>query len=119
VSRLDREPALLTTTPPLAPRNARDARENRSTERNDGHTRLRCMDTVVERAREELQAAEAELAVLKQEQVIRDLLRRRKPTVEATARLRQLREAAESLPSRNREERSAQSHSRERRHNAA
>jgi hypothetical protein len=77
------------------------------------------MDTVVERAREELQGAEAELAVLKQEQVLRDLVRSGEPTVEATARLRQLREAAERLSSRKREERFADRDSTERRDDAA
>jgi hypothetical protein len=90
-----------------------------STERNDGSSRLRCMDIVVERAREELQFAEAELAVLKQEQMLRELLRCGEPTVEATARLRQFREAVERLASRKREERSAESDSGARRDDAA
>ena len=77
------------------------------------------MDLVLEGAREELQFAEAELAVLKQEQLLRELLRCGQPTAEATARLRQFREAVERLSTRKREERSAQSHSRERRDDAA
>ena len=77
------------------------------------------MDPVLEGAREELQFAEAELAVLKQEQVLRELLRCGQSTAEATARLRQFREAVERLSIRKREERSAQSHSRERRDDAA
>ena len=76
------------------------------------------MDLVVEGAREELQFAEAELAVLKQEQVLRELLRCGEPTAEATARLQQFREAVDSLSSR-KEERSAQSDSGERRDDAA
>jgi hypothetical protein len=44
------------------------------------------MDIVFERALEELQLAEAELAVLKQEQVLRELLRCGQPTAEASAR---------------------------------
>jgi hypothetical protein len=77
------------------------------------------MDLVIQRAREELQFAEAELAVLKQEQVLRELLRCGEPTAEATARLREFREAVERLSSRKREERSAQSDSGERRDDAA
>ena len=77
------------------------------------------MDTVVERVREELQFAEAELAVLKQEQVFRELLRCGEPTVEATARLRQFREAVERLASRETGERSAESDFGARRDNAA
>jgi hypothetical protein len=77
------------------------------------------MDLVVEGAREELKFAEAELAVLKQEQVLRELLRCGEPTAEATARLCQFRQAVERLSSRKREERSAQSDSGERRDDAA
>jgi hypothetical protein len=77
------------------------------------------MDLVIEGAREELQFAEAELAVLKQEQVLRELLRCGQPTAEATARLRQFREAVECLSTRKTEERSAQSDSGERRDDAA
>jgi hypothetical protein len=77
------------------------------------------MDTFVERAWVELQFAEAELAVLKQEQVVRELLRCDQPTAEATARLREFREAVERLSLRLREERSAERHSEDRRNNAA
>jgi hypothetical protein len=77
------------------------------------------MDLVIQGAREELQFAEAELAVLKQEQVLRELLRCGQPTAEATARLRQFREAVERLSARKREERSAQRDLGERRDDAA
>ena len=77
------------------------------------------MDIVAERAREELQFAEAELAVLKQEQVLRELLRCGEPTIEATVRLRQFREAVERLSRRKRQEGSPEGHSGARRDDAA
>ena len=77
------------------------------------------MDIVAERAREELQFAEAELAVLKQDQVLRELLRCGEPTIEATARLRQFREAVERLSRRRRQEGSPEGHSGAHRDDAA
>ena len=49
------------------------------------------MDPAGKQALEHVEFAEAEFAVLKQEQVLRELVRTGVPTVEATALLRQLR----------------------------
>jgi hypothetical protein len=51
------------------------------------------MDIAAKRALEQIDLAEAELAVLKQEQVLREVLRKREPTAEATTVLQELRQA--------------------------
>lgn len=55
------------------------------------------MDVATRQAEEQLELADAELAVLKQEQVLRELLRTREPTAEGTALLKELRENVERL----------------------
>jgi hypothetical protein len=57
-----------------------------------GVRRSAFMDPLGERALEEVNLAEAELAQLKHEQLLRDLLTTEEPTAEATARLQKLRE---------------------------
>ena len=55
------------------------------------------MDHAARQALHQLELAEAELAVLKQEQVQRELLRMGEPTAVGTALLRELREAVERV----------------------
>jgi hypothetical protein len=55
------------------------------------------MDPLGERALKQVDLAEAELALLKQEQLLRDLLTTDEPTAEATARLKKLREVVARL----------------------
>jgi hypothetical protein len=50
------------------------------------------MNPLGERALEQVDLAEAELALLKHEQLLRDLLTTEEPTAEATARLQKLRD---------------------------
>ena len=58
------------------------------------------MDEHSERALSQIDLAEAELAVLKQEGVLRNLLSTGAPTAEATAQLVRLRELAEQMAER-------------------
>ena len=53
------------------------------------------MDRAAQQALEQLELAEAELAVIKQEQALRELLRLGEPTAEGTALLSKLRDAVE------------------------
>jgi hypothetical protein len=55
------------------------------------------MDPEIKQALDQIELAEAELAVLKQEQVLRELLSTALPTADATARLATLRKAVERL----------------------
>jgi len=55
------------------------------------------MDPETKHALDQIELGEAELAVLKQEQVLRELLSTGVPTADATARLAALREAVERL----------------------
>jgi hypothetical protein len=55
------------------------------------------MDPEIKHALDQIELGEAELAVLKQEQVLRELLSTGLPTTEATARLAALRQAVERL----------------------
>ena len=58
------------------------------------------MDELSERALSQIDLAEAELAVLKQEGVLRNLLSTGAPTAEAMAQLARLRELAEKMATR-------------------
>jgi hypothetical protein len=60
-------------------------------------SRLSDMDPAGERALEQVEIAEAELALLMQEPVLRDLLNTAEPTMEATARLQKLRDVVARL----------------------
>ena len=58
------------------------------------------MDPIVSRALEHVDLGEAELAVMKQEQVIRELLSTGRSTAEAIALLQELQDAAATLAAR-------------------
>lgn len=55
------------------------------------------MDIAAQQAGDQLDLADAELAVLKQEHVVRELLRLGQPTAEGTELLRELREHVERV----------------------
>ena len=62
------------------------------------------MDEHSERALSQIELAEAELAILKQEGVLRDLLSTGAPTAEAVAQLARLRELIEKIAARTKRE---------------
>ena len=65
-------------------------------------SQLSRMDQLGERAFDQVELAEAELALLKQEHVLRDLITTDEPTAEAKARLEKLREIVARLSSKGR-----------------
>lgn len=66
-------------------------------ELNNGSRVLGRMDPETKHALDQIELGKAELAVLKQEQVLRELLSTGLPTADATARLASLRKAVERL----------------------
>jgi hypothetical protein len=67
------------------------------TELDNGNRVAGFMDPEIKHALDQIELGEAELAVLKQEQVLRELLSTGLPTADATARLAALRKAVERL----------------------